>query len=57
MSNSKYLDVHVMLKYCKQCVIWEGSKENPNYDSDQWKSMHDESDECEMNHRKYSGAM
>ena len=57
MSNSKCLDVHVMSKYCKQCVIWEGRKGNPNYDSEQWKLIHYESGDCEINHTKSSGAM
>ena len=57
VSSSKCVDVHVMSKHCKQCVIWENRRELPDYNYDQWKEYHIESGKCEINHEKSSGAM
>ena len=56
-SNGKCIDFHLIFKHCKQCSFWESRKNNPDYDYEQWKIMHEEGGKCEINHLKSSGAM
>ena len=51
VSKGKCLDVIVLSKHCRQCLIWGGKKGTTEYPN--WKVAHN----CKINHRKSSGTM
>ena len=57
MNNGRCIDAHVMSKHCKLCGIMERRKNNDDFDYKTWKIQHEESEKCEVNHTKSSGAM
>lgn len=57
INSGKCIDVYVMSKSCKKCVVWEKRKNDPEYDYDQWKVEHYHNGEHAINHLKSLGAM
>ena len=51
MSDGNCLDIHVLLKHCKKCRIWEQKKDRPKYE--ERKATH----QCNIAHEKSPGSM